>query len=215
MLEGDRFAVVKTNNLIDPKETDFFELSGPASVSDLDTGHTCLPVPNTPSGTTEGSNGTFRIWYEASPEEEGGRTEDYYACADVTFVLPETFTESIPCFNATEEEPKISTDPDVNVTLTSSGSESSASDSLSSSEVASHVADATDIDEKKGGLSKGGIAGVVVGCVAAAALIVASVIFFLRYRRAQGEARRAKEAAVSKFDIELAPSTNSQQRPSE
>jgi len=134
----------------------------------------------------------------------------------VTFVAAEDFTESIPCFNVTEEEPRISTDPDVDVTLTSSGSESETSDSLSASEVASHVADATDVDEgKNSGLSKGGIAGVVVGSIAAAALIIASAIFFIRYRRANAEARRAKEAAVSKFDIELAHSTasTSEERP--
>jgi hypothetical protein len=197
-------------------ESDFADIDGPGPVGDFDPGHSCLGVPDPPSDITAGSNATFRLWYEASPEEEGGRTEDYYACTDVTFVAPEDFTESIPCFNVTEEEPRISTDSDVNVTLTSSGSESSTSDSLSASEVASHVADATDFeDEKNGGLSKGGIAGVVIGCVAAAALIIASVVLFIRYRRANSEARRAKEAAVSKFDIELAPSaaSNSEDRP--
>jgi hypothetical protein len=124
----------------------------------------------------------------------------------VTFVAAEDFTESIPCFNVTEEEPRISTDPDVNVTLTSSGSESSTSDSLSASKVASHVADATDAENgSNSGLSKGGITGVVIGCVAAAALVIASVVLFMRYRRAKSEARRAKEAVVSKPDIELAP----------
>ena len=204
--------------ITDPEEPDFADISGPGPVGDgdFDPGHSCLVVPDPPSDIAEGSNATFRLWYEASPEEEGGRTEDYYACTDVTFVAARDFTESIPCFNVTDEEPKISTDPDVNVTLTSSGSESSTSDSLSASEVASHVADATDVDDGEGGgISKGGIAGVVVGCVAAAALIVASVVLFIRYRRADSEARRAKEAAVSKFDIELAPSaaSNSEERP--
>ena len=206
----------RANVIADPVESDFADIAGPGPVGDLDPGHSCLPVPNPPSDVTEGSNATFRLWYEASPEEEGGRTEDYYACADVTFVPVGAFTESIPCFNVTEEEPKISTDPNVNVTLTSSGSESSTSDSLTASEVASHVADATDVDERKNsGLSKGGIAGVVIGCVAAVALIIASVVLFIRYRRASSEARRAKEAAVSKFDIELAPSaaSRSEERP--
>jgi hypothetical protein len=201
----------------DPVESDFADISGPGPVGDgdFDPGHSCLVVPDPPSDITAGRNATFRLWYEASPNEERGRREDYYACTDVTFVAAEDFTESIPCFNVTEEEPRISTDPDVNVTLTSSGSESSTSDSLSASEVASHVADATDVeDEKNGGLSKGGIAGVVIGCVAAAALIIASAVLFIRYRRANYEARRAKEAAVSKFDIELAPSaaSNSEER---
>jgi hypothetical protein len=54
----------------------------------------------------------------------------------------------------------------------------------------------------------------VVGCVAAAALIIASVVLFMRYRKANSEARRAKEVAMSKFDIELAPSaaSNSEER---
>jgi len=206
----------RANIITDPEESDFADLSGPGPIGDFDPGHSCFPVPNPPSDVSEGSNATFRLWYEASPEEEGGRTEDYYACADVTFVAVEAFTESIPCFNVTEEEPRISTDPNVNVTLTSSGSESSSSDSLSASEVASHVADATEVDDgKNNGLSKGGIAGVVIGCVAAVALILASVVLFIRYRRANSEARRAKEAAVSKFDIELAPTatSNSGERP--
>jgi hypothetical protein len=207
----------EADTMTDPAESDFEDISGPGPMGDgdFDPGHSCLVVPDPPSDIAEGSNATFRLWYEASPEEEGGRTEDYYACADVTFVAAEDFTESIPCFNVTEEEPGISTDPDVNVTLTSSGSESSTSDSLSASEVASHVADATDVDDgKKRGLSKGGIAGVVIGCVAAAALVIASVVLFIRYRRANSEARRAKEAAVSKFDIELAPlaASNSEER---
>ena len=202
--------------MTDPVESDFADISGPGPVGNLDIGHSCLPVPDPPSDVTEGSNATFRLWYEASPEEEGGRTEDYYACTDVIFVAVQAFTESIPCFNVTEEEPRISTDPNVNVTLTSSGSESSTSDSLTASEVASHVADATDVDEGMSrGLSKAGIAGVVIGYVAVVALIIASIIFFIRYRRANSEARRAKEAAVSKFDIELAPSaaSNSEERP--
>ncbi|KAM0716123.1 hypothetical protein Q7P37_008637 [Cladosporium fusiforme] len=189
----------------DPSESDFEEVSGPGHVGDLDPGHSCLTVPDPPSDVTEGSNATFRLWYEASPEEENGRTEDYYACADVTFVTENDFTESIPCFNATEEDPGLTIDPDVNVTLTSTGSESSSSDDLSSSEVASHIADASDIDDGGSkGLSKGGIAGVVVGSVVGVGLIIASAIFFIRYRRANSEARRAKQAAVSKFDIELA-----------
>lgn len=185
-------------------------MPGPGQVGDLDSGHSCLTVPNPPSNVAEGSNATFRLWYEASPEEENGRTEDYYACADVTFVTIDDFTESIPCFNATEEDPSLSVDPDVNVTLTSSGSESSSSDDLSASEVASHIEDASDVATGgSSGLSKGGIAGVVIGSIAGAGLIIASIIFFIRYRRANSEARRAKQAAVSKFDIELAPSTAS------
>ena len=216
--EGNINHDVGADATTDPAESDFEDISGPGPVGDgdFDPGHSCLVVPDPPSDVAEGSNATFRLWYEASPEEEGGRTEDYYACTDVTFVAAEYFTESIPCFNVTEESPRISTDPDVNVTLTSSGSESSSSDSLSASEVASHVADATDVDDGKNtGLSKGGIAGVVIGCAAAAALIIASVVLFIRYRRANSEARRAKEAAVSKFDIELAPSaaSNSEERP--
>jgi hypothetical protein len=203
--------------MTDPAESDFADISGPGPTGDgdFDPGHSCLLVPDPPSDIVDGSNATFRLWYEASPEKEGGHAEDYYACADVIFVAAEDFTESIPCFNVTEEEPRISTDPDVNVTLTSSGSESSTSDSLSASEVASHAADATDIDDgKRGGRSKGGIAGVVVGCAAAAALVIAYVVLSIRYRRANSEARRAKEAAVSKFDIELAPSaaSNSEER---
>lgn len=203
-----------SNTSLDPSESDFEEVSGPGHVGDLDPGHSCLTVPDPPSNVAEGSNATFRLWYEASPEEEGDLTEDYYACADVTFVAARNFTESIPCFNVTEEDPKLTMDPDVDVTLTSSGSESSSSDDLSASEVASHIADASDIDDSgSSGLSKGGIAGIVVGVVVGVGLIIASAIFFIRYRRANSEARRAKQAAVSKFDIELAPSTASTERP--
>lgn len=45
----------------------------------------------------------------------------------------------------------------------------------------------------------------MIGCVSATGLIIASVVLFMRYRRAKSEARRAKEAVVSKPDIELAP----------
>jgi hypothetical protein len=206
----------RNNPVTDPAESDFADISGPGPVGDLDSGHTCIPVLDPPSDVTDGSNATFRLWYEASPKEEGDRTEHYYACASVTFVAVEAFTESIPCFNVTEEEPRISTDPNVNVNLTSSGGESLTADSLSASEVASRIADATDVDEgKNSGLSKGGIAGVVIGCVAAFALITASMVLFISYRRANAEARRAKEAAVSKFEIELAPSaaSHSEERP--
>jgi hypothetical protein len=135
----------------DPIESDFIDISGlgPVGDSDFDPGHSCLVVLGPPSDITEDSNATFRLWYEASPKEEGGRTEDYYACTDVTFVATEDFMESIPCFNVTKEESRISTDADVNVTLTSSGSENLTLDSLSASEVASYVADATDVDNGK------------------------------------------------------------------
>ena len=60
----------RANIITDPEESDFADLSGPGPIGDFDPGHSCFPVPNPPSDVGEGSNATFRLWYEASPEEE-------------------------------------------------------------------------------------------------------------------------------------------------
>jgi hypothetical protein len=47
--------------------------SGPVGDGDIYPGHSCLVVPDPPSSVVDGNNATFRLWYKASPEEEGGR----------------------------------------------------------------------------------------------------------------------------------------------
>jgi hypothetical protein len=141
-----------------------------------------------------GSNATFGMWYESDAESSDNSEQNFYIFADVTFVELSSFTE---------EDPDISTDSSVNVTTMSAGSDSS--ESLTASQLASHVASAEGLDTTgHRGLTKGDIAGIVFGSVAGAALIGAVGFYLIRYQHARQEGQRAKHAAATKFDIELA-----------
>lgn len=186
MLFPNQKALILTD-LSDPQSISDFEIFyGPQQVGDLGLGHTCISAPNPPQNVTAGSNATFMFFYF---EEDGG-DEAFYACTDITYVEAAAFTESIPCFNATREEPDVQTDSAVSVTTTApDGSDP-------------HLED--DGDD---GLSVGAIAGAVVGSVLGA-LAIAALAFFLLRRNKKSKAVQPPPMVQTK-DVERAESDSS------
>ncbi|KXS94961.1 hypothetical protein AC578_3837 [Pseudocercospora eumusae] len=118
----------RTEFPLNPTKIDDFEIFYSPTQLDpvLDVGHTCILAPNPPTNVTAGSNATFMFFYM---EDGGSENSPFWACTDITYVDTAAFDESIPCFNATREDPDVSTDGPVSVTTTlySSGGKQSAS----------------------------------------------------------------------------------------
>lgn len=146
---------------------DFNILISPKRISDVDPGHECYPLQDLPQDVGEGSNATLQIKYQSKFDSEAKDT--FYACADISFVPVAQFTTQIPCFNVTSSD---FTPPASSPSSSGTPEEGSTPNNSTGS----------------GGLSKGGIAGVVVGVVAA---VVLAILAFIGYRRFQKQRRLA------------------------
>ncbi|OLN83746.1 hypothetical protein CCHL11_08711 [Colletotrichum chlorophyti] len=179
----------------DPKSlTDFDTFMGPSDVGSLDLGHTCITAPPAPEGVTAGSNATYRILYVSNFDQEESKRETFYACADVTFV--DVFTATIPCFNATVSDPDVDIDETVSVTTTDAGGNTP---HTASDFVANKSSDS--------GLSRGVIAGAVVGSVAGVTLL--GLVAFFLWRRNNAKKNAVTEPMQQRFDAEKAVSETS------
>ncbi|KAJ5990946.1 hypothetical protein N7499_011491 [Penicillium canescens] len=159
--------------------TDFTTLVPSTNFPDLDPGHECYSVPNPPSNITSGANATLQLSYLSTFDTEINST--FYACADITYVPLASFTTNVLCFNVSEPTTTGSSPSSSSATSTSSSNRSSSSSS-----------------SRGGGLSGGQIAGIVVGCVAGAAL--AAVALFVLWTRYQRKVQRDKVVAVRMSD---------------
>ncbi|KAL4807581.1 hypothetical protein BDV18DRAFT_103470 [Aspergillus unguis] len=163
-----QIAVSQLNN--PTSNNDFETIVSQARINDIEPGHMCYPVPNPGVDTEEGMNATFQIKYTSDFDTD--KNETYYACADVTYVAASKFTYQVPCFNVTVDE---------FTPTNSTNSTSSDADSNSSSDLDSENNSSSSSSSSGGSkLSGGAIAGIVVGCVAAA-VIAAGLLF--GYRR--------------------------------
>jgi hypothetical protein len=142
-------------------------------MSELDEGHTCVPVADPPSGTAAGSNATLQIVYISDFDTPNNET--FYACADITYVAAADFTTTIPCFNATED----------------SGATFNHTEPTS---VAEASAEAAARNGGGGGLSGGAIAGIVVGVVAGVALLALGGFFLYREKKKNNRLMRQRDS---------------------
>jgi len=134
---------------------------------ELDPGHECYSVPNSPSGVTSGTNATLQLSYVSEGDTEKNNT--YYACADITYVELNSFTDDIPCFNVSTGD-SVVTSSAAGVAPTATGTSAASSPTAASiSGKSSH-----------NGLSGAAIAGVVVGVVAGSAVIGTLVLLWRR-----------------------------------
>ncbi|PKS08748.1 hypothetical protein jhhlp_004801 [Lomentospora prolificans] len=161
----------------DPISTNSFQSQVVSSIAEVEAGHQCYLINNIPSTATAGTNATIQLKYWSDYEDEGNRQE-FYACADITFVELAAFDTNPPCFNVTSAEFEPPT--------TNSGTSSSDSSSDSNTESSS-----------SGGLSGGAKAGIAVGVIVASLAVVGAVAFlvFRRNKKAPAdtEAPTAKE----------------------
>ncbi|KAF7551494.1 hypothetical protein G7Z17_g4990 [Cylindrodendrum hubeiense] len=146
------------------RNSDFSILIDSDEFASANPGHTCVSVPDAADSVTAGDKATLQIKYIADFDSSDNQT--FYACADVTYVELTNFDESVPCFNATTSD-----DDD-----SSSSSTSTSSSASSTSTSSSHSSKSS-----SGGLSKGAIAGIVVGSVGGVSIVALAAI--LVYRR--------------------------------
>ncbi|RMZ87414.1 hypothetical protein DV736_g5357, partial [Chaetothyriales sp. CBS 134916] len=156
-----------------PTSNDDFDILTPAArIPEMDEGHMCYPITN-PGPDGPGANATIQIRYTSEFDTDTNNT--FYACADISYIANTQFTEEVPCFNATiNEDNSTTTGP------TSSASAGAASATTSSASVHS---------SGSSGLSGGAIAGIVVGVVCGAAIVLGA--FFFLWRRGQKYKRSA------------------------
>jgi len=158
--------------VLDPRSNQDFEVLLPSQrIAALDDGHTCVSIPNPPSGIAPGSNATLQIVY-ISDFDEGPTNQTFYACADITYVAAADFTTVVPCFNATEE----------------TGATFNHTKPTSTAEAAANVA------AKNGGLSSGAIAGIVIGVVAGIMLLLTGAFFLYREKKKNNRLRRQRDS---------------------
>ncbi|KAF6806379.1 hypothetical protein CSOJ01_08874 [Colletotrichum sojae] len=182
----------------DPKSaSDFETFLGPSEVGSLDLGHTCVTVPQAPSGVAAGSNATYRMLYVSNFDQDESKRETFYACTDVTFV--DVFAASIPCFNATVSDPDVDVDETVSVTTTDAGG--------NTPHTAADFAANSKSEKSSGGLGTGAIAGAVVGSIAGVSLI--GLVAFFLWRRNNAKKAAVTEPMQQRWDAEKAVSETS------
>ena len=148
----------------------------------------CYPIPNPPSNIEAGSNATIQIKYTADFETD--RNETYYACADIYYIPTNQFTVQVPCFNVSSDDFAAPDDDnhDDGDPATSSTASSVPASTTGSSETEPSSS------SSNSSLSGGEIAGIVIGVLAALAIIAG--FFFVWGRRKQRERQREQEANV-------------------
>lgn len=166
----------------DPDEESEFTEQVVSNITEIVPGHQCYKIASIPDTVKAGTNATIQLAYWSTYEDENnGKNETFYACADITFVEDADFDLSVPCFNVTASE----FDSGSSTTSGSSPSATSTSQSDSSSSSSS---------SSSSGISTGAKAGIAVGTIVGSLGIVALfAFFFLRRRRSEPAAHEMDE----------------------
>ncbi len=161
----------------------------------MELGHTCVNIPDAVDSVTKGDPATLQIKYTADFDKPYNQT--FYACADITYVLAKDFHTKVPCFNATEPEDG----------STGNKNEWDFHDENGYEDLGDGTDKGSSSSKKSsGGLSKGAIAGIVVGVIGGLGFIGAAAFFI--YRRKN---QRLQE--IRKQNSSRGVSWNSQNKP--
>ncbi|KAF3911097.1 hypothetical protein AA313_de0205931 [Arthrobotrys entomopaga] len=166
----------------DPTSQGDFQTFVPARIDEIEAGHQCYKAP-TISTVASGSNATIQLEYWSN---DSGRDESFFACADVTLVSATAFTENIPCFNATASDFEA---PQTTTTVVSQPPEQTSAP----------------VDT---GLTTGQKAGIAVGAILGASLIIGVAVFFALRKRTQpvdSEAAPYMAQAKAAHSVESVP----------
>ncbi|KAH7008535.1 hypothetical protein EDB80DRAFT_892951 [Ilyonectria destructans] len=182
VVQDESYAIqLSISYLSNPKRnSDFTVLIDSDEFESMNPGHTCVSVPDAVDSVSAGDKATLQIKYIADFDSSENQT--FYACADVTYVELTNFDESVPCFNATTSD-----DDD------SSSSSSSSTSSSSSSSTSTASSDSS--KSSSGGLSKGAIAGIVVGSVGGVSLVALAALLIYRQKNKRLNALRQQHSA--------------------
>jgi len=158
-----------------------------SDIPEIEAGHQCYRVPTNgiSNSIAEGTNATIQMEYWSN---DSGTDESFYACADITLVSTRNFDIQIPCFNVTSSEFEAP-----------SSTPSNAPVAEPSETVVVVVAD--------DGLTGGEKAGIAVGSILGAALIVGVAVFFAFRKKTTTQ---DAETAPNTSEIKGAPSISSQ-----
>ncbi|KAK4464788.1 hypothetical protein QBC42DRAFT_317617 [Cladorrhinum samala] len=175
-------AVISISFSQDPKtQAEFSSALNIAPIPELDPGHTCFTIPDPPFTITPGTNATLQLKYTADFDRPENQT--FYACADITYVLQDTWQalhgDKIPCFNASDSENNVPapTATGIPTNLPGHGDDGPP------------LSTGTGIPVQVGGtaggnkLSKGAIAGIVLGSCLGLSLVVGLGLLFYRERQ--------------------------------
>lgn len=177
----------------DPQSNDDFEtLVDAKAFSELDPGHTCVPL-TLPSSPSAGDNATLQVRYIADFDKPENQT--FYACADIRLVELAKFATAIPCFNATEQDGDDAAGPDWDY---HGEHDDDDDDDDKGSDDESNGADGggkSSGGKGSSGLSGGAIAGIVVGVVGGLAALAAAGFFLYRKRQREASMRRQEQSA--------------------
>ncbi|KAH8908899.1 hypothetical protein BR93DRAFT_966925 [Coniochaeta sp. PMI_546] len=188
--QDDSYSVIMSISFKnDPKtQSDFTYILNPVPINEVDPGHTCLRIASPPSDIAAGTNATIQLRYTADFDRPENQT--FYACADITYVSAANFNQAdIPCFNATE-------DVDVPAPTTTGTPTGLPGHGDNGPPLSSSTASATPQEGTSGStLSKGAIAGAVVGSVVGFALLVGLGVFFYRERQKRVRLERQRDSA--------------------
>ncbi|KAF6784290.1 GPI-anchored protein [Colletotrichum sojae] len=148
----------------------------PDDLGVLAVGYTCVNAPKFREGTAPGTKATFRLRYISNFAQDESKSENLYACADVTFV--ESLGSPVPCFNSSLSKPIVDVTP---------------------LGVNPHGTNGISKPTGKKGLSGGAIAGAVVGSVAGAAVLGLAAFFLWRRNRSLEAAAAERKQQGSDF----------------
>ncbi|RDA86163.1 hypothetical protein CP532_3052 [Ophiocordyceps camponoti-leonardi (nom. inval.)] len=171
----------------DPKEnSDFTPFNiAHSSINDLDPGHTCVVVPDAPPNlVSEGTNATIQVIYRSNWEKPENQT--FYVCADITYVPREKVEDDMLCFNAT-----VPGEDNINPPWIKKVDKKPHGGGPKEGELkpaSSGTAPVSKPVEGKPLLSGGDIAGIVIGSLAAVAMVVGLIVLLVR--RSQQKKRR-------------------------
>jgi len=173
--------VISVSFMNDPHSQFDFQTLVQLPITEIDPGHTCFPIPNPPTGTAPGTNATLQIRYTADFDLPQNQT--FYACADITYVPASEINQAdVPCFNAT--------DPNDVPAPTGTG----IPDNLPGHDGNPPLSTNKPSSGGGGGLSKGAIAGIVVGTLVGLSLIAGLALLFYRERQRKNRLIRQRDS---------------------
>ncbi|KAK3995011.1 hypothetical protein QBC44DRAFT_348490 [Cladorrhinum sp. PSN332] len=169
----------------DPKSiSDFSSSLNIAPITEIDPGHTCYTIPDPPFTITPGTNATLQLKYTADFDRPENQT--FYACADITYILADEWEillgDKIPCFNASDSVNDVPapTGTGIPTNLPGHGDDGPP---LATGTGLPSTGGGGEVVKEKGGLSKGAIAGIVVGSLVGVGAIVGLGLLFYRERQ--------------------------------
>ncbi|KAK4167970.1 hypothetical protein QBC43DRAFT_366997 [Cladorrhinum sp. PSN259] len=170
----------------DPKlPSDFSSSLNVSPIPEIDPGHTCYTIPDPPFTITPGTNATLQLKYTADFDRPENQT--FYACADITYILPEEWEtllgDTIPCFNASDAVNDVPAPTETGIPTTLPGHGDDGPPLSTGTGVPSTGSGGEVVNSGgKGGLSKGAVAGIVVGSLVGVGVILGLAFLFYRER---------------------------------